>query len=165
MSIPACACEENRREFLRHTVAVVAGAIAGLGALPEAARAFPARLGGPSASTGQERTYPIPAVDGVTIDRDNQVMLVRYQNRAYAFALACPHQNAALRWMDKDERFQCPKHGARFDPAGALISGPPKRNLDRFAVRRDGDSLVVDLAKLFRSDQQKAEWEAASVPL
>ena len=45
---------------------------------------------------GSERSYDIPPVDGVTIDRKTQVMLVRYGNHVYAFAMACPHEQAAV---------------------------------------------------------------------
>ena len=41
---------------------------------------------------GDERTYPIPASDGVNIDRSAQIIIVRFQGQAYAFALACPHE-------------------------------------------------------------------------
>jgi hypothetical protein len=35
--------------------------------------------------------------------------------------------------------------------------------MDRFAVQRSGDTLIVDLSQLFRSDQQSAQWTAAAV--
>lgn len=112
-----------------------------------------------------ERTYPLPATDGVTIDRDTQVILVRHQNRVYVFALACPHENTALRWRQQDVRFQCPRHESKYQPDGTFISGRATRNMDRFAVRREGDSVVVDLNRWFRSDQQPAEWNGAVVAL
>jgi len=37
--------------------------------------------------------------------------------------------------------------------------------MDRFAVRRSGSSLVVDVSRLIQSDTQKAQWEAAVVAL
>jgi hypothetical protein len=37
--------------------------------------------------------------------------------------------------------------------------------MDRFAVGRAGDRLVVDLNRLFRSDQQPSDWAAAAVSL
>ena len=46
-----------------------------------------------------------------------------------------------------------------------FISGRATRNMDRFAIRRDGDKLIVDVNRLYRSDQQKAEWDAAVVTL
>jgi Rieske Fe-S protein len=117
------------------------------------------------AGNGEERTYPVPREDGVTIDHDAQVILVRNQQRMYAFNLACPHENTALRWRAEDHRFQCPRHQSKYQPDGTFISGRATRNMDRFAVHRSGDSLVVDLSKLYRSDQQPAEWAKAFVTL
>jgi len=39
-----------------------------------------------------ERQYPVPASDGVSIDRGAQVILVRTGRSLYAMALACPHR-------------------------------------------------------------------------
>ena len=118
------------------------------------------------AQTGAaERTYPIPAGDAVSIDRESEVILIRFHEQAFAFNLACPHENTALRWRQEDGRFQCPRHGSKYQPDGTFISGRATRNMDRFAIRRAGDTLVVDLNRLYRSDQQKTEWAAASVSL
>ena len=64
-----------------------------------------AGAGGPS-----EKSYPIPAADGVSIDRGARVILVRHANHVYAFSMACPHEQAAVKWLKKDNRFQCSKH-------------------------------------------------------
>jgi Rieske Fe-S protein len=121
---------------------------------------------GAGAATGpDEHTYPLPGEDGVTIDRDTQVIVVRFQQKAYAFNLACPHENTALRWKAQEGRFQCPRHESRYQPDGAFISGRATRNMDRFAIRRGAGGLVVDLGRLFRSDQQQADWAAAVVAL
>jgi len=45
------------------------------------------------------------------------------------------------------------------------MSGRATRSMDRFAVRRDGEQVIVDLDQLFRSDRQKAEWESAAITL
>jgi hypothetical protein len=37
--------------------------------------------------------------------------------------------------------------------------------MDRFAISRVGDRIVVDLDRLFRSDQEAQEWRAAAVAL
>ena len=112
-----------------------------------------------------EHVTGLPAADGVTIDRDAQIILVRYQNRVFAFGLACPHENTALRWRQQDSRFQCPRHESKYQPDGTFISGRATRNMDRFAVRREGDSVVVDLKQWFRSDQQAAQWNGAALTL
>jgi len=150
--IDRCSSCDPRREFLSHALGFVVAI-----ALP---------IGGAVAlASGSERRYAIPSVDGVTIDRASQVVLVRRQMHAYAFALACPHQNTALKWLPKDGRFQCPKHDSKYQPDGTFMSGHATRNMDRFAIRRDGDALVVDVARWFQSDRQAVEWAAARVDL
>ena len=112
-----------------------------------------------------EQRYPIPASDGATIDKKAQVILVRDQQKVYAFNLACPHENTALKWRDKDHRFQCPKHDSKYTPDGTFKEGRATRNMDRLAIRREGDQVVVDVNRLFRSDQQVKEYGDAFVQL
>ena len=117
------------------------------------------------AAAGSEFRYLVPAADGVTIDRKNQVIVVRYQQHLYAFNLACPHENTALKWLPKDFRFQCPKHESRYQPNGTFIDGRATRNMDRLGVRLDDNMLVVDANKFYKSDKDAAAWAAATVAL
>jgi Rieske Fe-S protein len=152
----------SRRTFLHRAVAgaVVAGAavFADLGSLP---------VGSIEALAAQadERKYPIPAADGANIDRENQVILVRFQGAVYAFNLSCPHENAALRWRDADGRFQCPRHQSKYQPDGTFISGRATRNMDRLGIRREGDQVAIDLSRMFKSDTDAAGWAAAVIKL
>ena len=163
IEIPA-ACQgcslSSRREFLAG-MAVAAGALLSLGA-PEslAAMTIEKVTGVRSAST---LTYPLPAADGAQIDRGNQVILVRWQGQAYAFALSCPHQNTALRWLDKDARFQCPKHKSRYKPDGTFIDGRATRGMDRYDLKQQGAQLIVDLGALHQQDKDPRGWTAATV--
>jgi nitrite reductase/ring-hydroxylating ferredoxin subunit len=109
-------------------------------------------------------TYPVPAGDGVSIDKKEQIILVRYQQKVYAFPLACPHENTALRWRQGDLRFQCPRHDSKYRPDGTFMTGRATRNMDRYAVSRSGGSIVIDLTTLYQSDTHAAQWAAASAP-
>jgi nitrite reductase/ring-hydroxylating ferredoxin subunit len=118
-----------------------------------------------AAGVEAERRYPIPASDGVSIDRRAQIILVRYANKVYAMALACPHENAAVKWLTKDGRFQCSKHDSQYTPEGTYKSGHATRNLDRFPVRREQGEVVVTTDRVYRSDQNLAAWTSASITL
>ena len=109
--------------------------------------------------------YPIPASDGVSIDKMNEVILRRANGEAYAFALACPHQNAPLGALPDAEGFLCPRHKSRFQPNGTLISGRAKRNMDRLPISREGEELVVDPDVVYESDKDPERWAAAFVTL
>ncbi len=164
---PDCAaadCEVNgKREFLKTAAAVLAG-LATLGLTPDSAAAMPMRFANALLRQGDEVRYPIPTADGVTVDRDNGVMLARTGGKIIAFSLTCPHQNTALKWLPEDGRFQCPKHKSKYQPDGTFISGRATRNMDRFAIRKDGAQVVVDLNTMYEQDKAQAGWDAASVP-
>ena len=164
-SADACAgCTlPSRRAFLMESAGLVAVALAGLGIDARAAAALPVRLTSALAVAGKDATYPIPAADGVTVDRDNDVMIARFQNKVFAFSLACPHQNTALRWLQAEGRFQCPKHKSKYAPDGTFLSGRATRSMDRFALRKDGTNIVVDIGHLYQQDKNGTEWDAAWV--
>ena len=156
----------ERREFLR-SAGLALASLALLGLRADAAAALPIHHVGALAARGGdgrvEKRYPIPAADGVSIDRDNAVIVARWAKKVYAFSLSCPHQNTALRWDADYRQFQCPKHKSRYEPDGVFIEGRSTRDMDRLAVRRDGAELVVDVDKLYQQDLNTAEWTAAFI--
>jgi len=158
----ACAGCAGRREFLRDAAGIALAVMASLGA--RSAGAQPLALAAVRALSvrGAEATYPVPAADGATIDREREVIVARWGGRVYAFALSCPHQRTMLRWQEAEHRFQCPKHHSRYTPDGTFISGRATRGMDRYSVRREGGNVVVSLDALHRQDQDRAGWEAAS---
>lgn len=159
-----CTLDEGRRAFLRDA-AIAAGVLAGLGALTRDARALSLSAVKALSHSGGTVTYPVPAADGAQIDKDAQVIIVRWEHVAYAFNLSCPHQNTALRWQEDDHRFQCPKHHSQYQPDGVFITGRATRGMDRLGIRLDGDKLVVDLDQFYQQDTDTAAWNAAFVKL
>jgi Rieske Fe-S protein len=155
-------CDTSRRTFLQQ--ALIGAAVAGVAVFADGT-ALPVGAIEALAAQAEERKYPVPAADGVNIDRENQVILVRYQGAMYAFNLSCPHENAALRWREGDGRFQCPRHESKYKPDGVFISGRATRNMDRLGIRLDGTGVVVDLSRMFKSDTDAAGWAASVVKL
>lgn len=155
----------GRRGFLLRAGASAAGVLMALGALPALAEAAPLEFVTAIGGGREDKTYAIPAADGVQIDKDNETILARWQGKVYCFNLGCPHQNTALHWSDKDVQFECPKHHSRFLPDGTYIahSGRATRDMDRFAIRRDGNNVVVNLDSLYQDDDDEANWKTAFV--
>jgi nitrite reductase/ring-hydroxylating ferredoxin subunit len=154
--------ETDRREFLRAGGCFVV-ACAAFG-LPSSLAGLPVREltgNGPA----NEKRFPVPPGDSVNIDRQTQVILVRFQNSVYAFALACPHEHAAVKWLPKDHRFQCSKHDSQYQPNGTYTAGRATRNLDRFAIRKEDPFVVVDLQHWFESDKNPSGWASAVIQL
>jgi nitrite reductase/ring-hydroxylating ferredoxin subunit len=156
----------ERRDFIRAAgLALASLTMLGLGSQDAAAlplgdtRAFGARPG----DRREEKRYPIPTADGVSIDRDNSVIIARSAGKVYAFSLGCPHQNTSLRWLADDHQFQCPKHRSRYQADGVYIEGRATRDMDRLALHRDGAEMVVDVDTLYQQDLNTAQWNAAFI--
>ena len=156
----------SRRVFLRNAAIAVVGALSLTAAASTASALLDSmREAEPLDIAGDLRTYAIPATDGIVIDAANDVMLARWQNRAYAFSLKCPHRGTRLEWLGNENRVFCPKHKARFQPDGLHDSGRRSRDLDRYEISRKGNTLIVDLTAIRRSDSDSAAWNAAVVAL
>jgi nitrite reductase/ring-hydroxylating ferredoxin subunit len=160
-----CFLPTNRRRFLRDSFLSVAGALVAVGMSRTAAFAMPLEFTDATRAKGSTRSYAVPDGDGAQIDKANDVILVRWQNAIFAFNLSCPHQNTALKWDDRDHGFACSKHHSRFTPDGTYVAGSGRatRNMDRFAIQRDGTGVNVDLDKLYQEDTDGPRWAAAVI--
>jgi Rieske Fe-S protein len=155
-----CPLITDRRAFLRSAGAIALAALS----MGIPVREATAKTIAVSGAGRKLLSYALPTADGADIDRDNEVILVRYKNEIIAFNLSCPHQNTALRWNESAMRFQCPKHHSQYQPDGQFITGRATRNMDRLAIQRDqANRLVVDPDTLYQSDDDAAEWAAAVV--
>lgn len=59
----------------------------------------------------------------------------------------CTHLGCLPKWVDINERFECPCHGSKFELDGKYIEGPAPRALDRFPVTitfADGTVVQTD---------------------
>jgi len=154
----------DRRGFLEKTLSGIATAVLLLGIVHAESMAGVDLHRAARDADGMVR-YPLPTVDGATIDAENEVIVVRLAGVCMAFALSCPHQRAVLRVKRGDSAFLCPKHKSEYRLDGAYIRGRATRNMDRRAIHREGAALVVDTESLIKSDASPAEWAAATVPV
>ncbi|MEO8619880.1 MAG: Rieske (2Fe-2S) protein [bacterium] len=159
----------ERREFLRAgALALASLGMLGLGARTADAMPAVGELSALAPRRGdrhEDKRYPIPAADGVSIDKDNNVIIARAAGKVYAFSLGCPHQNTALRWSADDKQFMCPKHKSHYRPDGTFIDGRATRDMDRLAIRKDAQGLVVDVDTLYQQDLNLPQWTAAFIPV
>ena len=88
-----------------------------------------------------------------------------HEGQVIARSMACPHQHAAVRWLERHSGFSAPSTIPSSQPSGADTSGRTTRNLDRFPIRRDGDAVVVNVTQVFTSNEDAAGWTSATVPV
>jgi nitrite reductase/ring-hydroxylating ferredoxin subunit len=119
----------------------------------------------PKRKIGSRLAYAVPASNSVSVDAANDVIIARWENRAYAFSLKCPHRGATLEWKPDESRIFCPKHKARFTPDGDHFSGRETTALDRYRVSRDGGEIIVSLDALLKQNENPADWASAVVQL
>jgi len=72
-----------------------------------------------------------------------------------AFDPRCTHAKCAYEWTDKS-KFACLCHEGFFGVDGAVISGPPPRALDRFAVRETNGKVELEVPADFSTPRPKA---------
>jgi Rieske Fe-S protein len=61
-----------------------------------------------------------------------------------ALSPICTHRGCTV--DVRGERLVCPCHGSTYDRAGTVLRGPAERALTGFAVMRDGEHLVIEVA-------------------
>jgi nitrite reductase/ring-hydroxylating ferredoxin subunit len=154
----------SRREFVRHAASTLAVLMGAGAVMPAHLSALPVRF---EIGRGRhdELSYSLPSTDGATIDREHEMILVRWQDRLYAFALSCPHQRSMLRWREQEQRFQCTKHKSTYTPEGDYVSGRATRGMDRYPLRVEGSTVHVDAARRIEQDADAAAWNAAAADL
>lgn len=89
----------------------------------------------------------------VTINEQaREIMVIRRQNRVYAYLNSCPHTGAALDWMPGEfltldqRRIICALHGAEFEiDDGYCVYGPCLGDrLTALSVAVDGNKVVLE---------------------
>lgn len=104
----------------------------------------------PSANASQEATpvsfplsdLPVGGAKAITYG-GVPVMVVRTPESLRAFSLICTHLGCIVEWQSNKKEFYCPCHDGRYDEFGDVLAGPPPIPLEQFAVRIEGDQVIV----------------------
>jgi len=76
--------------------------------------------------------------------RKEKTFIVRTEIGFLAFSAVCPHLRCVVNWNQVLKKFECPCHGAKFNPTGEVLEGPPPRPLDLYRLQIVEEKLVVD---------------------
>ena len=133
----------DRRRFLDAVLAVGFVSTAGAIAYPIARYLVPPPTGEPA--TASVVATPLAAL------RPNSGMLFKFGNRpgivirtaegeVRAFSAVCTHLDCTVQFKSDTAQLWCACHNGTYDLAGAVVSGPPPRGLERFVVNVRGES-------------------------
>ncbi len=144
----------SRREFLYYiwgaSIAMVVGEIVGATLW----FAYPRFRAGEFGGTFTIEPSALPPPDGAPIAKpEGRFWLSRPnengQDTFVALYNVCTHLGCLPKWVDVNNRFECPCHGSKYQKDGHYISGPAPRSLDRFVstiTYSDGTTAVTDAA-------------------
>jgi cytochrome b6-f complex iron-sulfur subunit len=83
------------------------------------------------------------------------------QEGVKAIYMVCVHLGCLYKWVDTQDRFECPCHGSKYLKSTARIDGPANRNLDVFVVEAvDAAGNVVG-----RTEPTLSGRDGSAVPL
>jgi cytochrome b6-f complex iron-sulfur subunit len=137
----------NRRELLRRGWEI-GGTLLGVSlgwTAYEALRPLAGSAGGGSITLGSPADFQ-PGT--ATYFTEGRLWLVNANGHFFALSQRCPHLGCRVPFCKTSGRFECPCHGSVYDIAGEYVQGPAPRGMDRFELRLDKGTLVVDTGTL-----------------
>jgi arsenite oxidase small subunit len=142
--------EVGRRQFLKGSGSMAAGAVAASVARRAAATPAPARIDYPSDRLANVADLAVnEPLDIAYPDDDSPGVLLKLGRAAeggvgpdgdiVGFSTLCPHKGYGLLYDSSDRVFNCPGHFSRFDAekGGLQIWGQATQNLPQFQLRVD----------------------------
>lgn len=159
--------ELSRRDFLRGTAVCTAACAAGAFGLQLAGCAgtdSQNRATGDQSAAGAASIVATANDDGTltvagggTLKPGAALLFTLPQNQEPAFVFVaangdlravsakCTHVGCTVEWQSGEQQFVCPCHKSRFSAQGAVLNGPAKLPLPRFAARAQGKDAIVTL--------------------
>lgn len=87
---------------------------------------------------GEPSTYPLGTITPVAAGR---AFVQRDERGLYAISATCTHLGCLIK--SSSAGFECPCHGSRFTPNGAVANGPAPQPLNYVALSLDAEGKVV----------------------
>ena len=134
----------KRRSFLKLLTSLL-----GLGALgafiyPLFRFLLPLEIAGRArAVTIAKKEIPINTTKDVMIGQTPAIILNTRDKGFLAFSKVCTHLGCLVKYHPDKQVFICPCHAGIFDLEGNVVSGPPPKPLQKFAVKVEGDNLMI----------------------
>lgn len=93
------------------------------------------------------------AIGSTTFNDSERVFIIRNQEGIKTISAICTHLGCTVNWSEKNNRFECPCHGSKFNTEGKVVSGPAPKALDWLEVKASPNKrLVVNKGKKVDKD-------------
>ncbi len=95
---------------------------------------------------------------GSVLDRskDAGAVISSGANGLIALAPICTHQGCTTGWNAATQSLNCPCHGAQFSSDGAVLRGPTRTPLARYALQIKNGHVLIDTNKLIQRSKVQA---------
>jgi cytochrome b6-f complex iron-sulfur subunit len=101
-------------------------------------------------TVGKAEEFP---VGSVTYVKDGRFYISHLERGFLAVYRKCPHLGCIVPWVEEDQLFNCPCHGALFNKRGEVLAGPSPRPLDLFLLEIVEEEIVVDTSAPMRRER------------
>ncbi|HZI64686.1 MAG TPA: Rieske 2Fe-2S domain-containing protein, partial [Thermoanaerobaculia bacterium] len=90
------------------------------------------RVSGAAVSSADD----VPRSAGRLVETDGEKLAVYRdpQGELHALSPYCTHLGCIVHWNEAEESWDCPCHGGRYTPDGAVLSGPPTAPLEERTI-------------------------------
>jgi cytochrome b6-f complex iron-sulfur subunit len=113
--------------------------------------ASPAAAGGGDLPARTDGFIPVGSVadlekSGVVVGTDVAAIVLKNPKDSKALLAVnprCPHAACNVEWQPRESAYICPCHDSKFDATGKVISGIAKKPLATYAVKAEGDMVLV----------------------
>jgi cytochrome b6-f complex iron-sulfur subunit len=138
----------DRRSFLDALLAVGFVSTAAAMAYPVARYLVPPRSGEPeTASAVASRAVDLKANSGKIFKFGNKpgIVVRTADGEVRAFSAVCTHLDCTVQFKADTSQLWCACHNGTYDLGGNVVSGPPPRGLEAFAVNIRGDGADAEI--------------------
>jgi cytochrome b6-f complex iron-sulfur subunit len=96
-----------------------------------------------------------------TVDDPRQPPVYPLTPGVKALYMVCVHLGCMYKWVETQDRYECPCHGSKYLKSDARIDGPARRNLDVFVI----EAVDVNGNVVARTEPEIGNNEGSSVPI
>ena len=86
---------------------------------------------------------PVGASKDILFRNTPSIIINRPQKGFIVFSKVCTHLGCLVDYEKANNRLLCPCHAGVYDLEGNVVSGPPPAPLPQFALKIEGDDLVI----------------------